>query len=257
MLAANPAPLFAPSPPLTDPRQTRGQKRKASSQDDRPDKRLQDKLRFASGSGPSQNSSPAKHVQDNRQFPSQSSQLLTQENLATLDRLTGSISSDIMDHTIRMPEKGGRKRLSSRQSSTTEFSQGATSTQFQESSSTYAHYRWVVLDKARIYVCTKPPPEDIQTCINTIVQKETAKGRKEELAAIGKHLCHEFVAVLNAARRQDDSVELIHRALSSMDRDQKFEFPRKISIVPFLPPSIHVSFCSPRLRLESDLETRS
>lgn len=84
-----------------------------------------------------------------------------------------------------------------------------------------AHYRWVVLDKARIYVCTSAPPEDIQTRSKTVVQKETAKGRKEELAAIGKQLCHEFIAVMNVARREDDSIEPIHRALSSMDREQK------------------------------------
>ena len=45
------------------------------------------------------------------------------------------------------------------------------------SSSTYAHYRWDVLDMARIDVCAKPPPEDILTRINAVVQRKTAKGK--------------------------------------------------------------------------------
>lgn len=125
------------------------------------------------------------------------------------------------------------------------------------SSSAYARYRWVVLDKARIYVCIKPPPEDILTRINAVVQRETAEGRNKDVATIAKQLSNEFVRLLDSARRKDDSVELIHRALSLMDWDQKLEFPRKFGIVPPLTPSAPVSFCSPRLRLEPGTETRS
>lgn len=157
-----------------------------------------------------------------------------------------------MNPIVTMPEKGGRKRPSSQQSSAADLDQDAMSAQSQRSSGTYAHYRWVTLDKARIYICSKPPPKNIQACINAVIQRETSAERKCELAAIAKHLSDEFVAVLNGARREDDSVEPIHNALSLMDSDKRFEFPRKIGIIPPCPPSAHASCYLPRLRLGSE-----
>lgn len=119
-----------------------------------------------------------------------------------------------MDHTIRAPKNDRRKRLSSRPSSTADdFSQSVTSPQVPKPSSTYAHYRWAVLDKARIYVCIKPPPEDILARINAVVQRKIAEGRKKDVATIAQQLSNELVRVLDSARKEDDSVELIHRAL--------------------------------------------
>ena len=156
-----------------------------------------------------------------------------------------------------MPEKGGRKRpsSSSRQSSTADLDQDTMSAQSQRSTGTYAHYRWFTLDKARVYVCSSPPPKDVQVRIDTVVERETSDERKLEVAAIAEQLCADFVPVLNGARREDDSVEPIHRALSLLDKNQKFEFPRKIGIVPS--PPLAGSLCSPRHRLGSKPETTS
>lgn len=101
----------------------------------------------------------------------------------------------------------------------------------------------------------KPLPEDILTRINAVIQRKTAEGRKKDVIIIAQKLSDEFVRVLDSARREDDSVELLHHALSSMDWDQKLEFPRKIGIVPPLPPSALVPFCLPRLRMEYGPET--
>ncbi|MCJ1381188.1 hypothetical protein MMC17_004297 [Xylographa soralifera] len=219
-ISITPEPLQEPSAAssnLSDPPRPGGRKRRNDSEVERPGKR-----------------------QDNRQFASESSQPLTKENLATLDRLTGSNPSDKMDHTTTTLEKSGRKRLVSRQSSIADLSQATTSAETVVS--TYARYRWVDLHKAGISVRSEPLPKDVQTRINAVIQRETTAKRKEEVIAIAEYLCNEFVAVLNAARREDDSVEPLHHALSSMDKNAKFEFPRKIGIVPPLPLLAPVSF---------------
>ncbi|MCJ1395354.1 hypothetical protein MMC18_008238 [Xylographa bjoerkii] len=208
----------AASPNLNDSPGPRGRKRRNDSEVERPGKRLQ----------------------DNRQFSSESSQPLTKENLATLGRLTGSNPADKMDHTTTTLEKSGRKRIVSRQSSTADLSQVTTSAETVVS--THARYRRVDLHKAGISVRSEPLPKDVESRINVVIQRETAAERKEEVIAIAKHLCNEFVAVLNAARREDDSVEPLHRALSSMDKNAKFEFSRKIRIIPPFFPTAPVSF---------------
>lgn len=231
---------FAPSP-----RCTIGQKRKAASHEDCPDKRLQNDGQSVSGSGQclddhaSRRDCPAKQVGVNRRFTSESSPPLTKENLSKLNWLTESTSLDNMSPTLKSPKNDGRKRLlSSRQSAITDdCKQSITSPLSPKPSITYAQYRWVVLDRARIYVCAKPPPDDIQTRINAVVCRKTVEGREKDLLRIAQQLSDGFVEVVSSARREDDSVELIHRALSSMNWDKKLAFPRKIGIVPPLPPS--------------------
>ncbi|KAA6406610.1 MAG: hypothetical protein FRX48_09542 [Lasallia pustulata] len=256
-LAANPAPPFADSPsptspPLTDRPRAREKKRRHDSQDDHSEKQLQKKRQVASGSGQSisdhasQNDTPAKPLQDNSRFASWLNQLLTEENLATLERLTWSTPYDNMERTIITPEKGGRKRPFSRQSISAGFTHVTPSAESSKATTkgtgTYAHYRWVTLDRARVYVCSSPPPKDIQVRIDAVIERETSEERKLEVTAIAQQLCADFVPVLNGAGKEDDSVEPIYRALSVLDKNQKCEFPRKMDWAPSLKPHVALFF---------------
>jgi len=104
------------------------------------------------------------------------------------------------------------------------------------SPSTYAQYRWVALDRAQIFVRSRPLPEHIKVHIDAVIKRTTSEERSHKLAVIAKTLSDEFVTVLEGASREDDSVEPIRHALSSMDSNEKFALPRKIGIGP--PPFI-------------------
>jgi hypothetical protein len=212
--AVDPIPLethqepSAASPNLADLPRTRGQKRGHVPEDECPSKRVRRDL----------------------QSVSESSQPLTKANLKKLDRLTTSGTSDGMDTTTS--EKGARKRRSlSRQSSSADMNQETASVQSQRSSYTAAHYRWVTLSNARIFIHPGSLPEDIQPRINAVIKRRISEKRKCELSRIAENLCNDFIDVLNGASREDDCVEPIHRALSSMDSSsRKFNFPRKAGI---------------------------
>ncbi|KAL8724243.1 MAG: hypothetical protein Q9166_008060, partial [cf. Caloplaca sp. 2 TL-2023] len=142
-------------------------------------------------------------------------QKLSKTNLEEHDRQTKSETS-----------MGRRKRNLSRQTSTADMSQDTASVSSQKSS-TYANYRWINLDSARIYAENGPVPTDIQTRVDTIIQPTLSKPKEEELSTISTTFCNDFVDVIKGASREDDSVEPIHAALTSLDSGKKFLFPRK------------------------------
>lgn len=121
---------------------------------------------------------------------------------------------------------GSGKRSLSRRTSTADISQDAASVSSQKSS-TYANYRWTYLDFARIYVENGPIPENIQKRVDAILQPKLSEQRQNELSVISDTFCNDFVDVMKAASREDDSVEPIHSALRSLDSGKKFIFPRK------------------------------
>ena len=121
---------------------------------------------------------------------------------------------------------GGGKRTLSRRTSTADMSQDAASVSSQKSS-TYANYRWINLDSARIYAENGPVPKNIQTLVDAIIQPTLSKQQEKELSAITNTSCKDFVDVMKGASREDDSVEPIHAALTSLDSGKKFLFPRK------------------------------
>lgn len=127
--------------------------------------------------------------------------------------------------------RGGQKRTSSRHSITTDTNHETTSGRSQRSSGTAARYRWVILDSARIFVRSGPPPKEIRPRINAVIQREISEERKREISLVAEKLCDGFTDVLDGANREDDCVEPIHNALSSMDNSKSFSFPRKAGIV--------------------------
>ena len=96
----------------------------------------------------------------------------------------------------------------------------------QKSSSTAAHYRWAILERARIYISFQSPPEDIQKQIDAILEKSSPE-REKSLANIGKLLHNRFAKVLRTAAREDDCIEILYHALTSMDELGLLALPRK------------------------------
>ena len=132
-----------------------------------------------------------------------------------------------MDPRITTPEFRGRKRISSRRSSLDDTEEDITSSTPSKISGTAARYRWVVLQHVRIIVESRPLPAEIQTRVNAIIRQKVSDKRRRELSRVAEKLRVEFIVVLSGASREDDCVEPIHRALSSMDSGGKFTFPRK------------------------------
>lgn len=129
-------------------------------------------------------------------------QPLSKANLEKLDRLTGSGSDEIDPVTS---ERGVRKRPSlSRQSSTADMNQETASVQSQRSSHTAAHYRWVTLSNARIFIHPGSFPEEIRPRINAVIQRRISKERKRKLSRIAENLYNDFIDILNRASREDD-----------------------------------------------------
>lgn len=132
-------------------------------------------------------------------------------------------------------ERGTRKRKTTDGEAPRTASQSSTnpvtdSAKSQKSSSTAAHYRWAILGRARIYIRSRPPPEEIQKQIDAILEKASPE-RKESLTNIGKVLHDDFAVVLDTAAGEDDCIELLYRALSSMDERKLLALPRKAGIM--------------------------
>ncbi|KAL8768857.1 MAG: hypothetical protein Q9209_005038 [Squamulea sp. 1 TL-2023] len=118
------------------------------------------------------------------------------------------------------------KRTLSRRTSTVDISQDTASVSSQKSSS-YATYRWIILDSVRIYAENEPVPKNIQTRVDAIIQPSLSEIKEKELSTISNTFCNDFAGVLKGASREDDSVEPIHAALTSIDSRREFFFPRK------------------------------
>jgi hypothetical protein len=201
-------PTIAPQNPTEHPR-PRGRKRGYVSEDEPSNKRQRKGLQSVSAS----------------------SQPLSKANLEEHNWLTGSGTSNVMDSEVGTSERGGRKRPSSRPPSSADMNQETASVRSQTSSYTTARYRFSVLSCARIFIRPGPPPEEIQSRINAIIQRKISAERKRQLSRFAENLYQDFIDIFNGASREDDCVEPIHRALSSMDSSRKFQFPRKAGIV--------------------------
>ncbi|KAH0538859.1 hypothetical protein FGG08_004576 [Glutinoglossum americanum] len=196
------------SPNLTDLPQPKGQKRTHVSEDGCSVGHLDKRLREGS------------------QSVSESSWPLTEANLEEHNRLTGSGASDATYRNVETLGSGRRKRP--RQAST---NQETASMPTQTSSHTAAHYRFFILQKARISIQRESLPEEIRSRVNAIIQHDISEERKRELSRIAENLCNAFIDIFEGQHREDDCVEPIYHALSSMDGGKNFIFVMKAGIV--------------------------
>ncbi|MCJ1429792.1 hypothetical protein MMC29_007707 [Sticta canariensis] len=186
-------------------------------------------------------------------------QPLSEQNLRTHNRLLETYLDDQVSQESYMDEvsnhsvssEGGRRKRKTtdgeapRSASQSSTNPVADSVKSQKSTSTAAYYRWSILQRARIYIRGRPPPQEIQRQIDAIVEKASPE-RKQSLTNIGKDLYDAFAEVLDKAAGEDDCIEILYRALSSMDELKRLELPRKadwrVSLKPRQPPIPDVSF---------------
>ncbi|KAL8918721.1 MAG: hypothetical protein Q9208_007192 [Pyrenodesmia sp. 3 TL-2023] len=140
---------------------------------------------------------------------------------ANLERLQQEvIALEEMDNTVT-PSDRGRKRASSRQTSTSELA----STRSKEPSHTF--YRYSILEQANVYILPEPPPESLQAQIDIIFERKVADGRRREISDMAKEKSRKFSRLLRGAHREDDLVELVHETVSDMHKDETLTHPRK------------------------------
>ena len=126
-----------------------------------------------------------------------------------------------------------------------------------KSSYSQSDYRMINLDRARIVIQHRGLPQHIQSRIDGIIQPETSEERKSLLFSIADSLCDAFPVVLEVASREDDSVELIYRALESMDAalfSEVFAFRRKAGILDLSYTSVLLYLHCLRLAPDSDTQ---
>ncbi|KAL8855933.1 MAG: hypothetical protein Q9178_007447 [Gyalolechia marmorata] len=227
-----PTPIKQPSTlafdsPLPDPAQlpeSRGRKRRRALEPDhdRPTKRLKDQI---PAPDPPPDLAPAVESALSPSFTH-----LTKKHLDELQRLTGMSASNGIGCAATPSGRGGKKRSLSRQSSTAEMEE--TLSNSSQRTTTQANYRWRNLDDARIVVEATDIPTNIERLVDAIIQPNLSASRRSELASITETFCNDFSNVMKGAGREDDSLELIHTALTAMDKNQRFLFPRKAGTLP-------------------------
>lgn len=112
-------------------------------------------------------------------------------------------------------------------------------------SNTSSNYRYVILRSVGIRIRGGPPPEEIQNHIDAIIKRASLEREVSSVsvADIGKELCDRFTHVIEGAAGDDDCVEPLHQALSSMDQLGRLTFPRKAG-TKLQPPSRMISLYS-------------
>jgi hypothetical protein len=136
-----------------------------------------------------------------------------------------------MDFEVGTLKRGGRKRPSSQPLSFVDMNQEMALICSQISLYIIACYRFNILKCTRIFICPRPPLEEIQSRINVVIYCKIFKERKRQLSRFAKNLYKDFIDIFNRVSKEDDCVELIYHALSLMDNSKKFQFSRKASIV--------------------------
>lgn len=160
------------------------------------------------------------------------------KDLEELNKLNRRKEPEVLDD---MSEK---KRSRSR-SSLTDLSEDNTtvvSASTHKSSLSLSNYRLINLDRQRMVFEHGHMPKQVQTRLDSIFQSRISEDDKWEVTSIAQSICGDFADVLGAACREDDSVELIYRALELMNKkllDQAFAIRRKAR----KPPKPYKSYC--------------
>jgi hypothetical protein len=138
-----------------------------------------------------------------------SKDLLTWLNLERLNSETAFETSDDM--------VGQKQTRVSQLSSLTELEPGTASKSSPLSTLLLARYRLGPLDDAGIYIQHEGIPEHLEHRVNAILQAQPDKEMERVVFSVVDNLRRMFPRVLNAASREDDSVELVAHALVQMN----------------------------------------
>ena len=257
-----PEPIRESPQDLSDRQQTRGRKRPHDLENECPRKRLLTDLQVVSESisGHSVRKPLSEHNLQRH------NRLLTSGRSIGMDSESDSSGRGRARGTGRGKGRGSKRAaqdtpvtlVSSRHSTTTttDSEQETASVRSQKSSGTSAHYRWVTLYSARVYIRSRPPPQEIETQITAVISKVSPE-RKREISRLAQELCDSFAEVLSQAAGEDDCVELMHKALSSMGFHESLTFPRKSGIMLHSQVGTHVVILTVFLDWRTSLMPRS
>ncbi len=201
-----------------------------------------------------ENARPRKRSRTGLQSVSERSLPLTKHNLQKHNTLL--MDSEADSSGGRRPSKRSASRTQSDfiQSPST-VTQETASGRSQKSSGTSAHYRYTILSKARIYIHHMPTPDEIRAQIDAVIQREVSSERKEKLSSITQQLNDSFIRVVTFALGEDDCIEPLYHALSSMDHSESLTFARKAGMVTLL-LSLHTFMLTSSLDWRINLKPR-
>ncbi len=132
------------------------------------------------------------------------------------------------------------KRALSRQASSSDLYQDTASLRTQKTSVSNIFYRYHTLVKARIYIRPEPPPMTFKP--RWMSSSRVRSLRKREISGIAKKTSQHFINKLRGAHREDNLINLVHKALFMMHKGETFDFSKKAGIV--LPlTTMYTSLC--------------
>ncbi|KAL9010511.1 MAG: hypothetical protein Q9173_004564, partial [Seirophora scorigena] len=121
----------------------------------------------------------------------------------------------------------GRKRASSRQTSNSDLLSATSTTRSKEPTPSHNFYRYHILRRARVQIHSEPPPRVLQPQLDAIFHREVTKERRSKITDAAEETSREFARLLEGAHREDDLVELVHKALFAIHREDSLSHPRK------------------------------
>lgn len=138
---------------------------------------------------------------------------LTKKNLKQLDRLNRRENSEVPNDTFT------RKRSQSRTSITdpSEHDIMTFTRTTNKSSLSLADYRLITLAYRNIVVEHGDVPESLRMRLDSIFLSHISEDDKQEVTAFAKSICCDIIDVLGRASYEDDHVDMIVRALHSMN----------------------------------------
>ncbi|KAL9045375.1 MAG: hypothetical protein Q9206_007306 [Seirophora lacunosa] len=146
---------------------------------------------------------------------------LSKANLRQLQE--GVVASEDMSSGVTSDR--GRKRASSRQTSNSDLLSATSTTRSKEPTPSHNFYRYHILRRARIQIHSEPPPRILQ--LNAIFHREVTKETRSKITDTAEETSREFARLLEGAHREDDLVELVHKALFAIHREDSLSHPRK------------------------------
>ncbi|KAL8959324.1 MAG: hypothetical protein Q9193_003798, partial [Seirophora villosa] len=157
---------------------------------------------------------------------------LSKANLRQLQE--GVVASEDMSSGVTSDR--GRKRASSRQTSNSDLLSATSTTRSKEPTPSHNFYRYHILRRARVQIHSGPPPRILQPQLNAVFHREVTKERRSQITDTAEETSREFARLLEGAHREDDLVELVHKALFAIHREDSLSHPRKADWNPSLKP---------------------
>ncbi|KAL8802825.1 MAG: hypothetical protein Q9182_003585, partial [Xanthomendoza sp. 2 TL-2023] len=151
---------------------------------------------------------------------------LSKANLKLLQQEIAA--SEEMDNDGTSSSQARKRRAPLRQASNSELVSGTyTSGRSKEPTPSHNFYRYIILERARIQIVPRPPPQTVQVRLDVIFNRRMTDERIREIKNLAKDQSENFGDGIGEALREDDSVELAHQTIFMMHKDRALVHRRK------------------------------